>query len=215
MYKRIIKRLLDLTFALSLFILLTPAFILITILLLIVNSGKPFFAQQRPGINEKLFRLYKFKTMNDKVDESGNLLSDGQRLTNVGKIIRKTSLDELPQLINVINGDMSLIGPRPLLIKYLPYYSASEKIRHQVRPGITGWAQVNGRNVSSWNDRLMADVFYCNNVSFKLDAIIFYETIKSVLSAKDIIVDPDSVRDSLDVERANKPSQNISENAQN
>lgn len=213
MYKRIIKRLLDLTFALSLFILLAPAFILITILLLIVNSGKPFFAQQRPGINEKLFRLYKFKTMNDKVDASGNLLSDGQRLTNVGKIIRKTSLDELPQLINVINGDMSLIGPRPLLIKYLPYYSASEKIRHQVRPGITGWAQVNGRNVSSWNDRLTADVFYCNNVSFKLDAIIFYETIKNVLSAKDIIVDPDSVRDSLDVERANKLNQNIPENA--
>ena len=213
MYKRIIKRLLDLTFALSLFILLAPAFILITILLLIVNSGKPFFAQQRPGINEKIFRLYKFKTMNDKVDESGNLLSDGQRLTNVGKIIRKTSLDELPQLINVINGDMSLIGPRPLLIKYLPYYSASEKIRHQVRPGITGWAQVNGRNVSSWNDRLTADVFYCNNVSFKLDAIIFYKTIKNVLSAKDIIVDPDSVRDSLDVERANKLNQNIPENA--
>lgn len=213
MYKRIIKRLLDLTFALGLFILLAPAFILITILLLIANSGKPFFAQQRPGINEKLFRLYKFKTMNDKVDESGNLLSDGQRLTNVGKIIRKTSLDELPQLINVINGDMSLIGPRPLLIKYLPYYSASEKIRHQVRPGITGWAQVNGRNVSSWNDRLTADVFYCNNVSFKLDAIIFYETIKNVLSAKDIIVDPDSVRDSLDVERANKLNQNIPKNA--
>ena len=213
MYKRIIKRLLDLTLALSLFILLAPAFILITILLLIVNSGKPFFAQQRPGINEKLFRLYKFKTMNDKVDESGNLLSDGQRLTNVGKIIRKTSLDELPQLINVINGDMSLIGPRPLLIKYLPYYSASEKIRHQVRPGITGWAQVNGRNVSSWNDRLTADVFYCNNVSFKLDATNFYKTIKNVLSAKDIIVDPDSVRDSLDVERANKLNQNIPENA--
>ena len=213
MYKRIIKRLLDLTFALGLFILVAPAFILITILLLIANSGKPFFAQQRPGINEKLFRLYKFKTMNDKVDESGNLLSDGQRLTNVGKIIRKTSLDELPQLINVINGDMSLIGPRPLLIKYLPYYSASEKIRHQVRPGITGWAQVNGRNVSSWNDRLTADVFYCNNVSFKLDAIIFYETIKNVLSAKDIIVDPDSVRDSLDVERANKLNQNIPKNA--
>ncbi|MBC7915779.1 MAG: sugar transferase [Pyrinomonadaceae bacterium] len=202
MYRSYLKRLFDLLIAISAFIAFLPVFMLITVALVFLNDGKPFFTQLRPGLGEKFFKLYKFKTMNDKTDQDGRLLSDGQRLTGIGKVIRKTSLDELPQLINVIKGDMSLIGPRPLLTKYLPYYSSTERLRHQLRPGITGWAQVNGRNVSSWNDRLASDVFYYNNISFKLDAIIFYETIKNVLSAKDIIIDPDSVSDSLDVERS-------------
>jgi lipopolysaccharide/colanic/teichoic acid biosynthesis glycosyltransferase len=159
-------------------------------------------------MNEKVFKLYKFKTMNDKMDQNGELLPDAQRLTQVGNIIRKTSLDELPQLINVIKGDMSLIGPRPLLPRYLPYYDKKEKLRHKLRPGITGWAQVNGRNVSNWNDRLAADIYYYNNLSLKLDVIIFFKTIKSVFSGKDIITDPDSIMDPLDVERSKMKTEN-------
>ena len=140
--------------------------------------------------------------MNDKIGANGILLPDGQRLTKVGRFLRKTSLDELPQLINVIKGDMSLVGPRPLLPRYLPFYNNSEKLRHKIRPGITGWAQVNGRNASNWNDRLAADVYYYNNLSFKLDSIIVYKTIRNVFSAKDIIVDQDSFMDPLDVERS-------------
>jgi lipopolysaccharide/colanic/teichoic acid biosynthesis glycosyltransferase len=140
--------------------------------------------------------------MNNTVGKNGQLLPDAQRLTEAGRFLRRTSLDELPQLINVIKGDMSLVGPRPLLPRYLPYYSSTEKLRHRIRPGITGWAQVNGRNVSDWKARLEADVYYYHNMSLKLDAIIVWKTITGVFSAKDIIVDQDSYMDPLDIERA-------------
>jgi undecaprenyl phosphate N,N'-diacetylbacillosamine 1-phosphate transferase len=201
MYRAFLKRVFDIIIAIAVLILLFPFFLIITIALLIFNRGKPFFTQLRPGRNERIFQLYKFKTMNDDVDENQKLLPDSKRLTLIGKILRRTSLDELPQLINVIKGDMSLVGPRPLLPRYLAFYTAKEKLRHQVRPGITGWAQVNGRNMASWNDRLAADVYYYNNLSFKLDVLIVYKTIQSVFSAKDIVVDPDSLMDPLDIER--------------
>lgn len=145
------------------------------------NKGKPFFFQDRPGVNELKIRIIKFKSMNDETDEKGNLLADNLRLTTVGKFVRKTSLDELPQLINVLKGDMSLIGPRPLLFKYLPLYSSDQRKRHNVKPGITGWAQVNGRNSISWNKKFEYDVFYVTNLSFWLDLKIFILTIKKIL----------------------------------
>ena len=211
MYSLFLKRWIDLIIATTALIILSPIFIIITIALYIMNDQQPFFKQLRPGLNERIFTLYKFRTMNNSVDGNGQLLPDSLRLTEVGKFLRKTSLDELPQLINVIKGDMSLIGPRPLLPRYLPYYSSAEKLRHKIRPGITGWAQVNGRNVSNWNDRLAADVFYYHNLSFKLDAQIVYKTIESVFFAKDIIVDQDSYMDPLDVERARQFKSSASE----
>ena len=210
MYKNRIKRCLDFGIALIALILAAPLLIVITCLLIIMNNGRPLFTQLRPGLNEQIFRLYKFKTMNDKVDKTGKLLSDAKRLTPVGRFLRKTSLDELPQLINVLRGDMSLIGPRPLLIEYLSFYNSEEKLRHEIRPGITGWAQVNGRNASNWNDRLAADVYYYRNLSFKLDATIIYETIKSVLSGKDIIIDPNSSMDPLNIERHKSMGKEVS-----
>jgi undecaprenyl phosphate N,N'-diacetylbacillosamine 1-phosphate transferase len=181
----------------------------ITVILCVINQGNPFFVQIRPGLNERIFKLYKFKTMTDAKDLEGSLLPDALRLTRVGRILRKSSLDELPQLLNVIAGDMSLIGPRPLLTRYLPHYTETEKLRHRVRPGITGWAQVNGRNVSSWNARLAADVYYFENLSFKLDMEILYKTFLSVISAKDVVIDPDSLMHPLDVERSIKQKSTV------
>lgn len=155
-------------------------------LLLFQNSGKAFFFQERPGRNQKAFKIIKFKTMNDKRDAFGNLLPDVQRMTAVGKWIRKLSIDELPQLVNVIKGDMSLIGPRPLLFKYLPLYSAEQNRRHEVRPGITGWAQVNGRNSISWTKKFELDVYYVNHLSFWLDFKIFWLTILKILKREGI-----------------------------
>jgi undecaprenyl phosphate N,N'-diacetylbacillosamine 1-phosphate transferase len=166
MYKRIVKPASDFIIALTVFIVLLPFTILSIIFLSIANKGKVFFIQKRPGKNEKIFYIVKFKTMNDKKDKNGNLLPDSQRLTTVGKIIRRFSIDEIPQLINVIKGDMSLIGPRPLLPEYLPLYNAVQKQRHNVKPGITGLAQVNGRNAISWIKKFEYDVWYVNNVSF-------------------------------------------------
>jgi lipopolysaccharide/colanic/teichoic acid biosynthesis glycosyltransferase len=186
MYKRFFKRFLDVTFSLAGLIILSPVFVAVTILLFIANKGKPFFTQLRPGRHEKIFRIIKFKTMNDKRDADGNLLSDAERLTSVGKLVRKTSLDEVPQLINVIKGDMSLIGPRPLLVKYLPYYTEREKLRHSVRPGITGYAQVNGRNTIDWNKRLELDAIYVERLSFKVDVKIFFQTIANVVVSKNV-----------------------------
>ncbi len=180
MYKTIIKPVLDIVIALVAFILLLPIFILVFILLLIVTSGNPFFTQKRPGRNEKLFTIIKFKTMNDKKDKNGVLLPDAKRLTGIGKIIRSISLDELPQLLNVIKGDMSLIGPRPLLPEYLLLYNTFQKQRHLVKPGITGWAQVNGRNTISWEEKFEHDVYYVKNCSFALDIKIILMTLKKV-----------------------------------
>ena len=180
MYKKYLKRLFDFTIALIGLILISPIFIVVTIGLYFANQGKPFFFQKRPGLNEKIFKIIKFKTMNDKKDAAGNLLSDAERLTPVGAFVRKTSLDEIPQLINVLKGDMSLIGPRPLLPEYLPLYSEEQKKRHLVRPGITGWAQVNGRNAISWAKKFEFDVWYVENLSFLLDLKILFLTLKKV-----------------------------------
>lgn len=181
MYKHYIKPILDFILALVGFMLLLPLFLGITMLLFFANQGKPFFIQPRPGKNCKVFRIIKFKTMHDKKDASGNLLHDSERLTTVGKFVRKTSLDEIPQLLNVIKGDMSLIGPRPLLTDYVHLYDAFQNQRHAVKPGITGWAQVNGRNAISWDKKFELDVFYVHHISFGFDVKIFFLTLKKVL----------------------------------
>ncbi len=186
MYKTYIKRFLDFIISLIGLVLIFPLFILVIIGLFFANQGKPFFLQLRPGKNERIFKIIKFKTMNDKKDSEGNLLSDAERLTKIGAFVRKTSLDELPQLINVLKGDMSLIGPRPLLPEYLPLYNVSQKRRHEVKPGITGWAQVNGRNAIRWSQKFEYDVWYVNNVSFLLDCKIVYLTINKVFKREGI-----------------------------
>ena len=186
MYKHFFKRLLDFTAAFFGLLVLSPIFLIVTFFLYIANDGKPFFFQRRPGLNEKIFSIIKFKTMNDKKDAEGNYLPDSERLTPVGAFVRKTSLDEIPQLINVLKGDMSLIGPRPLLIDYLPLYSEKHKKRHDVRPGITGWAQVNGRNNAKMSQKFDNDVWYVEHLSFMLDVKILLKTIQNVLTSKDI-----------------------------
>ena len=180
MYKHFLKRIFDFLAALIGLLLLSPIFIFVVIGLFFVNQGKPFFFQARPGKGERIFKIVKFKTMNDKKDVNGNLLTDAERLTPIGAFVRKTSLDEIPQLINVLKGDMSLIGPRPLLPQYLALYNVEQKRRHNVRPGITGWAQVNGRNAISWTKKFELDVYYVNHLSFSLDVKIFFLTIKKV-----------------------------------
>jgi lipopolysaccharide/colanic/teichoic acid biosynthesis glycosyltransferase len=185
-YVRFIKPLIDFVVALVVFLIMSPVFIVAVVLLTIANSGKPFFFQSRPGKNGKVFKVIKFKTMNDRKDKNGELLPDAQRLTNVGKFIRKTSLDEVPQMLNVLRGDMSLIGPRPLLVEYLPLYSEEQSHRHDVKPGITGWAQVNGRNAISWKQKFEYDVWYVNNVSFALDIKIVLLTIRNILKSEGI-----------------------------
>ena len=189
MYKTFFKRILDFTAALIGIILLSPVFVLVMIGLFFANQGKPFFFQVRPGKNERLFKIIKFKTMNDKKDTSGQLLSDSERLTKIGAFVRKTSLDEIPQLLNVLIGDMSLIGPRPLLIDYLPFYSDFQKNRHLVRPGITGWAQVNGRNAISWDKKFELDVFYVENCLFLLDIKILFLTVIKIFKTSEISAD--------------------------
>lgn len=186
MYKYFFKRLIDLTLALIGFTVFAPVFLIIALILFISNRGKAFFTQQRPGKNEKLFYVVKFKTMNDRRDSNGKLLPDHQRLTIVGRFVRTTSLDEIPQLINVIKGDMSLIGPRPLLVKYLPLYSKTQSRRHEVRPGITGWAQINGRNAISWEQKFNYDVWYVDHISFWLDIKILWHTIIKVFKREGI-----------------------------
>jgi len=192
-YKTYIKRIVD--FFLSLFglIILSPVLLVVIVLLAIANSGKPFFFQKRPGKNGQLFTIIKFKTMNDKKDVAGKLLNDKFRLTKIGNFVRKTSLDEIPQLLNVLIGDMSLIGPRPLLPEYLPLYNSEQKKRHLVRPGITGWAQVNGRNTISWQQKFEYDVWYVEHLSFKLDVQIIIRTIKKVLKSDGIYAGSDIV----------------------
>lgn len=180
MYISFGKRLVDLILALVLIILTSPVFILVALVLFFSNNGKPFFFQRRPGLDGEIFKVIKFKTMVDVFDDEGNLLEDEKRLTNFGKIIRKASLDELPQLWNVLKGEMSIIGPRPLLEEYLSLYSGSQARRHAVRPGITGWAQVNGRNTVDWKKRFELDVWYVDNISFKLDLKIILLTVQKI-----------------------------------
>lgn len=180
MYEKWIKRILDFVLALFLLVLFSP-FILITALLLKITQGSVIFTQNRPGLNEKIFKIYKFKTMSDERDEKGELLSDELRLKAFGKIVRSLSLDELLQLFNVLKGDMSFVGPRPLLVEYLPLYNEEQKLRHKVRPGITGWAQVNGRNAISWQKKFELDVYYVKNISFLLDLKIMFLTALKVL----------------------------------
>jgi lipopolysaccharide/colanic/teichoic acid biosynthesis glycosyltransferase len=186
MYKTIFKRVFEFIAVLLGSILLFPIFFIVTIGLFFANQGKPFFFQLRPGKNERIFKIIKFKTMNDKKDNNGNLLSDAERLTKIGAFVRKTSLDEMPQLLNVLKGDMSLIGPRPLLPEYLLLYNEFQKRRHEVKPGITGWAQVNGRNVISWQQKFDYDVWYVDNLSFLLDFKIVLLTIRKVFKREGI-----------------------------
>lgn len=189
MYKYFFKRIIDFVTSLTGFIILFPIFMMVTLFLFVSNEGKPFFFQRRPGKDNKIFKVIKFKTMNDKKDPEGNLLSDSERLTKIGLFVRKTSLDEIPQLINVIKGDMSLVGPRPLLEEYLPLYDKEQIRRHEVRPGITGWAQVNGRNSISWQEKFRLDVWYVNNISLILDIKILFQTILKVFKSEDISSD--------------------------
>lgn len=186
MYTQLIKPLGDFCFATVVLLLLAPILVFIAVFLTISNQGSPFFIQKRPGKNQRIFKIIKFKTMNDARDASGRLLPDAKRLTIVGKFVRKFSLDEIPQFLNVLKGDMSLIGPRPLLPDYLHLYSDFQNQRHQVKPGITGWAQVNGRNAISWDQKFEYDIWYVTNISFSLDLKIFYKTIGKVLKSEGI-----------------------------
>lgn len=186
MYKLFIKRLFDLSISISILIIISPIFVLVWLLLLIQNNGKPFFYQKRPGRNQKPFFIIKFKSMNDKKDKEGNLLPDVERMTTLGRVIRKLSIDELPQLINVLKGEMSLVGPRPLLFKYIPLYSTEQLRRHEVLPGITGLAQVNGRNSISWTKKFQLDIEYVNNVTLALDLKIMFRTVLKVLKSEGV-----------------------------
>lgn len=190
MYKKYFKRAMDFIISACALIIIWPILLFITIFLHFANRGAgAFFTQERPGKDEKIFKLIKFKSMTDECDEHGSLLPDSKRLTKIGRFIRATSIDELPQLINVLKGEMSLIGPRPLLPRYLPYYTERERLRHSVRPGITGWAQVHGRNNTTWETMLENDVWYVEHLSFSLDVKIFFLTIKNVLTSKDVVVE--------------------------
>ena len=186
MYTKLIKPIVDYSTSLVILLIISPLFCILILFLSLANSGNPFFFQTRPGKNGKLFKIIKFKTMNDKKDKAGQLLSDEIRLTKVGKIVRKTSLDEIPQLINVVKGDMSIVGPRPLLPAYLELYSKEQARRHDVKPGITGWAQVNGRNAISWEEKFKLDVWYVDNQSFLLDLKILLKTVKKVFISEGI-----------------------------
>jgi undecaprenyl phosphate N,N'-diacetylbacillosamine 1-phosphate transferase len=204
MYAKYIKRILDLILSLMALILLMPLMIIIGILVRI-NLGSPIiFKQKRPGKNEKTFTLYKFRTMTDKRDIDGNLLPDEYRLTKFGKFLRSTSLDELPELINIIKGDMAIVGPRPLLVEYLPYYTEEEKHRHDVRPGLTGLAQVNGRNAISWEEKLKYDTEYIKKISFYSDLKIIFKTIKKTIKREDILMGNEFVVGKFIDQRKNK-----------
>lgn len=187
MYRHFFKRFFDFVIALVGLIILSPLFLILWIGLSIANKGAgAFFLQERPGKDEKIFKVIKFKTMNDRRDENGNLLPDSERLTKIGRVVRSLSLDEIPQLINVLKGDMALIGPRPLLVQYLPLYDEVQRRRHEVRPGMTGWAQVNGRNAISWQEKFAYDVWYVDNLSLSLDIKILLKTVEKVFKREGI-----------------------------
>ena len=203
MYKHFFKRFLDFWISLIVLICISPILLVVTVWLHFANKGAgAFFLQERPGKDAKIFKIIKFKSMTDEKDASGRLLPNDQRITKVGMFVRKTSLDELPQLFNVLKGDMALIGPRPLLPEYLPYYTEREQLRHTVRPGITGWAQVNGRNTVGWDQRLEYDAYYVEHLSLRMDVKVLLKTIKNVLERKDIEVVPKGTL--LNIERYDK-----------
>ena len=207
MYKNYFKRAIDYTIVLLALLVIWPFLLVIYIWLTIANKGAgAIFYQERPGKDEKIFRVMKFKSMTDERDAEGNLLPDKDRITAVGKFVRKTSIDELPQLINVLKGDMALIGPRPLLPEYLPYYTERERLRHTVRPGISGWAQVNGRNNVTWDQKLELDAYYVEHLSFLMDLRVLLTTVKNVLGGKDVNVVPSAVKGAgkLNVERSDR-----------
>lgn len=206
MYKHFFKRLIDFTIALVALLIIWPILLVIYIWLTLANKGAgALFYQERPGKDERIFKLIKFKSMTDERDAEGNLLPDRKRLTKVGKFIRATSIDELPQLINVLKGDMALIGPRPLLVRYLPFYTERERLRHSVRPGISGWAQVNGRNNISWDNKLECDAYYAENVSLSLDIKILWLTFYQVLKREGAVADKKEKY--LDMERSDRKLQ--------
>ncbi len=204
MYRKFGKRFLDILISGMALILLSPVFLTVAILVRVKLGSPIIFHQKRPGKDEKIFTLCKFRTMTDAKDEKGNLLPDEVRLTSFGKLLRATSLDELPELWNILKGDMSLVGPRPLLVEYLPYYRREEKLRHSVRPGLTGYAQVNGRNFLGWDHRLEKDVFYVKNLSFLLDLKILIKTVMVVVKKEDVSVDSNAVECYLWEERRDK-----------
>lgn len=189
MYKHFFKRFFDFWISLIALICISPILLVVTIWLHFANKGAgAFFYQERPGKGERLFKIIKFKSMTDECDENGKLLPDAQRLTKVGTFVRKTSIDELPQLFNVLKGDMALIGPRPLLPEYLPYYTERERLRHTVRPGMSGWAQIHGRNMITWNDKLELDAYYAEHLNLKMDLTVIFKTIKGVLKHEGVSV---------------------------
>lgn len=209
MYKHFFKRLIDILISSIALLCIGWFILLVAIFLHFANKGAgAFFFQERPGKNEKIFKIIKFKTMTDERDADGKLLPDKDRLTKVGAVVRKLSIDELPQLINVFKGDMSFIGPRPLLVEYLPWYTEEERLRHTVRPGISGWAQVHGRNNLAWDDKLALDVYYVKNMSFIMDCKVIAKTIVNVLSRKDVVVIPGSIGGKLNDERKRKLQNN-------
>ena len=201
MYQKYIKRLLDIILSLLAIIITFPIFLIIGILILMFIGQPAIFRQKRPGKNEKIFTMYKFRTMTNKKDEDGNLLPDELRLTKLGKFLRKTSLDEIPEFINILKGDMSFVGPRPLLVEYLPYYTEEEHHRHDVRPGLTGLAQVNGRNNLDWNDKFQKDLEYVNNITFINDVKIIIDTIKIVFKREGITDNKSATMTRLNIER--------------
>jgi len=201
MYHPYFKNLFDVFGALLLLVLLSPVLFIVSILLMIQNRGTPFFLQARNGKNEEVFRVIKFKTMTDETDENDVLLPNSERLTTLGRVIRKTSIDELPQLINILKGDMSFIGPRPLPVRYLPYFSARERKRFLIKPGISGLAQVSGRNLVHWDKRLALDVEYVENLTLGMDLKIFIKTIKNIIFRENLVVDPTAKMIDFDVLR--------------
>lgn len=208
LYNKYIKRILDILISLTFIVLFSWLYLILVILVRIKLGSPVLFCQERPGYNEKIFKLYKFRTMTDKRDEKGNLLPDSERLTKFGSMLRSTSLDELPEMFNILKGDMSLIGPRPLLVEYLPYYTEEERLRHSVRPGLTGLAQVSGRNLLGWDDRFKTDVEYVRNISFVLDVRILFNTVKKVLVRDDIEVDTNKSEGNLaEIRRAKQAAE--------
>ncbi|MCA0386428.1 MAG: sugar transferase [Firmicutes bacterium] len=205
MYRRFVKRPMDFILSLIALVILSPVLLIIAILVRNKLGSPVIFKQKRPGLNEKIFTMYKFRTMTDEKDENGNLLPDSVRLTKFGRTLRLTSLDELPELFNIIKGDMSIVGPRPLLISYLPYYTVNEKLRHTTRPGLTGLAQISGRNYLEWNNRLAKDIEYVERINFKNDLLIITKTIVNILKKSDIAVDTNAVEGNLaNIRRNNK-----------